>query len=485
MDEGEVLRLLSRINVWWDGEPVPSALKKADHRRRDFYAFRNQVHDSRPIAAILGPRQVGKTTLCGQLIDDFLDDPLAVPAKRILYLTIDNSQVLSDPENIIRDSIEVYERHILQEAIQSVEDDIYVFIDEVQKSEGWADTLKYFTDTYDNIRFVIAGSVSTLIQQDASETLVGRIYRQILMPMKFVDILRYSDIVDEDFILDTSTNLRSALRESVMDGDFIKISTELSGFYGRNQELEPKLISVKDEYLLKGGYPGVLGDSISDSYGKLDTDLQYTVTGDLANVFNVDKPDKVLHVLRLLAESTGSKLNIQNIADTAGIDRDTVERYLDYLEEFFLVSPCNRYRTSEYQSGGRRKIYLQDVGVYNTLSGTLAEETLDDNQAMGPIVETAVLDHCRRLQYNFSGHQNPNVWYWTQDGEVDCVIQGTNYVLPIEIKNGDSTSYDLRGLNRFVEQSDAGFGLAVNNSGAFEQDGNILHIPVWMFLYLC
>lgn len=485
MDEGRVLRLLSRMNVWWDGEPVPQSLKKAEHRRRDFFIFRKQLGKQRQIAAILGPRQVGKTTLCGQLIDDLLDEPYATPAEHVMYLTIENSQVLSNPENVIQDSIEVYEKHILKESIQSIEDTIYVFIDEIQKSEGWADVLKYYADTYDNIQFVIAGSVSTLIQRDASETLIGRIYRQILMPMKFVDYIRYFEIVDEDTVLDTTMGLKNALKLSVHEGDPSEFSTELTGFYGRNQELEPKLISLKDEYVLKGGYPGVLEEDFPETFAHLDTDLQYTITGDLSSVFNVDKPDKVLQVLSLVAESTGNKLNIQNISDVAGIDRDTVERYLDHLDEFFLVSPCTRYRTSEYQSRGRQKMYLQDVGIYNAIAGTLAEETLNNSDAMGPILETVVLDHCRRLQFNFSGAQNADVHYWSRNGEVDCVLSGPDYTLPIEVKNGDSSQMDLRGLNRFIDASDAEFGLAVNNSGVFEEERNIIHIPVWLFLYLC
>lgn len=483
MDEGRVLRLLSRMNVWWDGEPVPESIKKNTHERRDLYVFERKVQPDQHIAAVLGPRQVGKTTLCGQVIDNLLDR--GIPPEHILYLTIDNSQILSNPENIIRDSIEVYERHILQDSIQSVDDALYVFIDEVQKYEEWADVLKYYTDTYENLVFVIAGSVSTIIQRDASETLVGRIEEQILMPMKYVEHVRYFDVLDEDTVLDTTNTLRNALRMSVHDGDYSDISSELTGFYGRNERHEPRLVSALERYMLKGGYPGVLEKSIPETFNQLDTDLQYTVTGDLASAFNADKPDKVLQILSLVAESTGAKINIQNMADTAGIDRDTVERYLKYLDEFFLISRCPRFKTSEYQTGGREKLYLQDVGIYNTIAGTLAEETLDDSEAMGPILETAVIDHCRRLQFNFSGYQNADIAYWSKYGEVDCVLSGAGYVLPIEIKNRDTTDEDLRGLRKFVQESEAGFGLAVNNSNVFEQDDDVLHIPAWLFLYLC
>lgn len=487
MDDTRLLTLLTRLNTWWDGEPVPDTLLKAEHRRRDFYTIRAQLEGDRRIVTIRGPRQVGKTTLCGQLIEDLLSSPTppAAPPERILYVTADNSQILSNPENVIRDSIEVYEQYVLEDVISNVDGPVFVFVDEIQKIDDWAAVLKYYVDTYSNIRFVVTGSVSTLIKEDASETLVGRLEERIMMPMKCIDHVRYEDILDEETVYDHSTDIRDALKTGVREDDPDGFVVELTGFYGRHEEAIPSLNACKDQYLLKGGYPGVLDDEPVDAYGKLDTDLRTTVMGDLATVYDVQKPRKVLRVLSLIMESTTAKLNVRNIADTAEISRNTVERYLDYLEEFFLISRCRRYTTSEYSSSGHPKIYLQDVGLYNTLAGTMAEETLQNGEKMGPILETAVLDHARRLQFALSDTQSSEVAYWDKRGEVDFVLSNPDYVLPIEVKNGDTTRSDLRGLENFIEESAATFGLAVNNSNVFTQSGQIIHLPAWLFFFFC
>lgn len=485
MDEARILTLLTRFNVWWEDESVPESLKKARHRRRDFFIIRGRLGGDRRVLTVRGPRQVGKTTLCGQLIEDLLrDSTKRVPPEHVLYLTADNSQILSNPENVIRDSIEVYERYVLEQSINDVDDTLFVFIDEIQKIDGWASVLKYYVDTYPNLQFVVTGSVSTLIERDASETLVGRLDDQILLPMKYVDHVRYHDVLDEDAIYEHSTEIRQALKEGVRRGDPGEFLATATGFYGRYEDAIPRLNARKNRYLLAGGYPGVLENELVDAYAKLDSDLRSTVTGDLATVFDVQKPKKVLRVLSLVMESTSGKSNIQKMARTAEIERGTVERYLDYLEEFFLIGRCPKYTSSQYRSRGRPKFYLQDVGLYNTLAGTLAEETLRDADEMGPILETAVCDHARRLQFNLSDAQNANVAYWDERGEVDFVLSNPEYDLPIEVKHGDSTRTDLRGLRNFVDEYSTGFGLAVNDGGAFEQDGNVVHVPAWLFLFL-
>lgn len=482
MDEGQLLDLLNRINVWWENDPVPKSLRKNEYRRSDFYKIKQELDADRRVLTIRGPRQVGKTTICGQLIESLLEE--GVPEQHVLYLNAENNQILTHPDDTISDSLGVYEQYVLRRSFRDIDGDIYVFVDEVQKIDDWASTVKYYTDTYSNIRFITTGSVSTLIRDEASETLVGRLTDQIMMPMKFRDYVEYHGVFDGG-THDESTELRKALDRSLKEGDTSEFTVALTRFYGTHGNLRPRLDELKDQRLLKGGYPGVIDQKPVDAYSALDSDLRYTVTGDLATVFNVEDSENVLRVLSLIAESTTGKLNVQSVADTIGISRDTVERYIEYLEEFFLISSCSRYTTSEYRRRGRPKMYVQDVGLYNVLVGTLSTETLRDGEKMGPILETAVCDHARRLQFYLSNAQNADIAYWDKRGEVDFVLSGPEYVLPIEVKNGDSTRKDLRGLRNFIEETDAEFGLAVNNAEQLKEEDGIIHIPAWLFFFLC
>lgn len=484
MEEAKVLSLLNRINTWWSGEPVPDSLLTAEYRRRDFYTLRDKLLGDERILVIRGPRQVGKTTVTGQLVD-YLVNERRVPEEQVLYLNIENSQVLADPENIIEQSLDAYETHVLEKSLRRLDGTAYVFVDEIQKAPDWASTLKYYTDTYANLKFTVTGSVSTLIDEDANETLVGRLDPYLMLPMKFADWAKYRGILDDDEDLDLSVELRSALERSVRAGDCGEFLAEATQVYATLDTRRPELESLKDDYLLKGGYPGVLDLNYVNTYSVLDANLQSTVLGDMPSVFPIDKPQKLLQVLNLIGDSAGSKINVQNIADTANISRDTVESYLDYLEEFYLIDRCEKYSSSAYRRGGRDKAYVRDVGHLNAMNSMLAEQTLQNPEEAGRILETACFDHARRLQFCLSGYQTSTVRYWDGGGEVDFVLSGPTYVLPIEVKHGDSRKRNLRGLQSFLDRLDAEFGIVVNGGGRFEQDGQIVHLPAWLFLFLC
>jgi len=64
------------MNTWWNDEPVPDSIYES-HRRRDFYELFVKVTSDREILTVRGPRQVGKTTIVGQMIDELLPEEVS------------------------------------------------------------------------------------------------------------------------------------------------------------------------------------------------------------------------------------------------------------------------------------------------------------------------------------------------------------------------------------------------------------------------
>ncbi|MFB6268947.1 MAG: ATP-binding protein [Halobacterium sp.] len=488
MNEADVLRTLSRMNTWWGGDEVPGSLLKAQHRRLDFFHLYGRIHDERQVLTIRGPRQVGKTTVVGQLIHNLLGQPLVSP-EHVLYVNAENTQLLPEIDGLIENSIEAYEGNILGQSIRDVDSRIYVFIDEIQKIPDWAETVKYYTDTFRNLKFVVTGSISTLIQDDASESLVGRLDEYLLMPMKFAEYARYHDAFTKEEITDDAHGIREALKTSVKNGDASDFTNRLAGFYGRFGETEPKLRALSNEYLLKGGYPDVLNEEYVDAFAVLDSNLRNTVRGDIPSVFDVRKPDVLIELLNLAAHSSGQKYSVQTLHESLSVGRETVEKYLDYLEEFFLIGRVARYSSGAYGGRGRKKIYIPDTGLLNTLNSNLVESTLDNPDAMGQILETACFDLCKRLQFHLSDYQSAQVAYWDEPGEVDFVLSTPSYCLPVEVKNGDPTTRELRGMRAVLEKTPAEFGVVVNRAGVLEQEsvssGEVVYVPAWLFFTFC
>lgn len=482
MDEQRLLRVLSRLNPWWNGKPVPSSILKDEHRRRDFYTLRDRL-DERPVTTVCGPRQVGKTTMIGQLIQDLLTNQETEPS-RVFYLSTEASALQAGDRSLIADVLDAYEQHFLGKSFTRLDSPVYVLIDEVQKADGWDETLKFYVDTCPEITFVVTGSVSTLIQKSASETLVGRVQRQTVVPFKFSDVARYHGELDESEGRFNSRQLRKSLAESLYSDDSSEFVDALKRAVASLSETEPVLRSRLDEYILKGGYPGVIPDEPADALYRLDDDLQRVVTGDLTTTFSVEKPETVFKILQYFADSTGSKVSINGISNEIGVTRKTVENYIDYLEHFFLVYRSPHYTGSSKPARKQPMAYISDVGHLNSLLGVSPDATTA-TEDRGVQLETVVCDHLRRLQHYLSDRRNSRVEHYDKMSEVDFVVSGNDYTLPVEVKNGDSRDRSLKGLKRFIRNEELDFGLAVNGAGVLDFGENVIHVPAWLFLYLC
>lgn len=420
--------------------------------------------------------------MVGQAIDYLLTEENTKP-NRILYFTTEVG-TLSSSENIISDILSVYEERILSQSFQGMEDPVYVFIDEIQKVDDWADAVKLYVDRYDNLTFVLTGSISNIISRNTNETLVGRVHEQVMVPIKYVDYLLYKDTLSESKVREESRELRAAVKSSIKDDDIQQTITSLYQALTRLESSRPEMKNKLETYLLRGGYPGHFDEDTSTALRKLDEELYGVVTGDIPSVYRIERRNELMEILRHFADSAGNKISINNISDETGLNRETVETYIEYLEEFFLIYRCQHYSSSAANSRKQPMAYINDAGHYNALVGT-SPETYPIPEQEGKNLEIVVCDHLRRLQFNFSNYRNTEVMYSELTGEVDFVIDGPGYTLPVEVKRGDSRDANLRALRRFIDEQDSEMGFAVNHAGALELDGKIIHAPSWLFCYLC
>lgn len=481
MDETQLHRVLTRFNPWWRGESVQSSLYDDQHRRRDFDRLVDRMEDAQ-VVTLVGPRQVGKSTMMGQYVDHLLEE--GSRPERILYMTTEASTISSDADNILSDVLTVYETRVLGNSFETLDSPVYVLIDEVQKATNWGDTVKLFADRYEQLRFLLSGSVSTLITEETNETLVGRAEEQVMVPMKFVDYLRYEGVLTDDQVREQSRALRDAVKSGVRDSDPQAVTLALSDALTQLESNRPAIQRSLEKYLLRGGYPGYFDLDDVDALRELDEDLYRVVRGDLATVFGVDKRNELMAVLRHFADRTGNKLSLRGLANDLDMHRDTVREYVEYLEEFFLVYRCQHYTSGAGRSRKQPMAYVSDVGHLNALLGTDPHGFPDGTNA-GAILETAVGDHLRRLQFNLSGFRNSEVNYSEVTGEIDFVLDGPDYLVPVEVKRGDPERANLRPIERYVEERTPSMGFVVNQADVLSQDGSLVSVPAWLFFYLC
>lgn len=494
MNEQKISEALASINVWWNGSDVPVKIKKAEMRRKIFYDLSKNCLDTNNICCITGPRQVGKTTLMGQLIEYQIKEKKVNP-KRIIYVPLDNELLVLNsetPETVLMDCMKVYLDYVLGEAPEKLSETIYIYLDEIQSLKDWEKHLKSYYDSYSKIKFIVSGSSRTKIHIGASESLVGRIQMRIVLPLKFTEFLElgYNDKLPQKMEF-AANNLRNALKQSIESKSPASLNKQIAMLQIELSSELPKIKKTINQYLVKGGYPGVLefGENYDKVLERLKTDLELTVFKDIHVIFKTRNSSEIMTLLFLVASSSGQKINYSSLANTTGIDMRTVTNYLSYTSLVSLTCESQIYKSSKYvQVEKANKAYLVDTGHMNTLLGRMTNDVLNEPSS-GFIIQTAVFNHASRLRFYLTGHTEYDIFYW-EDGngkhEVDVIIEVKNMdsVLPIEVKS-KSGEKGIASVRKFMDNHEnAKWGIVITKD-ELKLEKNVLLIPLWAFLMMC
>lgn len=186
--------------------------------------------------------------------------------------------------------------------------------------------------------------------------------------------------------------------------------------------------------------------------------------------------------LQALSFSHGSVLNITNVATDCGVQRKTVESYIEILEDVFLGFRLEVFtKRAKRKMSAHPKFYYFDSGVYNSLR---PKGILDRPEEIGGASLEGLIAQHLRAWISYSGTDSSLHFWRSQRGlEVDFVIYGQNEFVAIEVKNSDRIrTEDLRSLKEFVKDyPEARRFLIYRGKHRLIRDG-ILFIPAEEFL---
>ncbi len=478
----ELLRILYVHNPWWVNKPIPS-IKLKEFKRRDYYKLLDQLEHEK-IVAITGPRQVGKTTLMFQLIEKLLTE---TKPQNIFYLSLDDPYLKITPEKT-KEIFELYSTVIIKKPIDDLKERVYFFLDEIQAVENWEEILKRWYDLGYKIKFVISGSSSLSILQGSSEALVGRLNPQIVLPMKFIEYLRFREGEKMVDLLNTANSvMRMALRHAITKNkpehfynEIVKVSKDLIPY-------KDKILVHLNQYFIKGGYPEIAAtQDLSACAQYLRNYLQLTMYKDILRTNKVRDPVALENLFAILAKESSQIINRVQLAQTLDLRRETLNTYLHLLKTTFLISESEFYSQSRVKRSRReKKIYVNDVGIRNVSCALLDDQTLTNTEELGKIIETMVADHTKRLQFNLDPSRYSSLMYWREKNEVDIVIDLFGKPLPIEVKYREQIrSSDIEGVKNFQHRVESPLSIVVTKNHIILQ-GPIVFMPVWQYLIMC
>lgn len=432
-----------------------------------FEELHQRIIRSRQIQVIVGPRQVGKTTLMKHLIDKLIGTD-KVPPRRILYLSFDHPLLRLSAASPLDAALALMQEN-LGEKLREQSQPVYVFLDGVQKLPDWGDVVKHWHELRLPIRFILSGSSSLQLLKGSGESLLGRIDVKIILPLSFKERLLWN--------LDWNPQPLQLEWNSLKD------------LYGATSLEHDPIQRQLEEHLLLGGYPALLDEyqtkTIEEKQKLLNDYKTLTFERDIYELENIRDTTAVDGLFTLIAQSTSSKVNFSKFSSVLGIKNDSVKRYCGLLASTFLVKMSHAYSKSKVINLRKdKKIYTLDCGLRNAV---LLQPRPTETE-MGYLAESTVAAHLCNLSYRYS--LSPNLFYW-QDAsgrEVDLVWTYGAIPLPIEVKFQNAIrGEDLSHIIYFMKNHKLTKGVVVtkNQMTPFTLDGlQILQIPMWLFLLI-
>jgi len=263
-----------------------------------------------------------------------------------------------------------------------------VFIDEAQRIPEIGLTIKLFTDQLKDIQVIATGSSTFELSSRTSEPLTGRKYEHMLYPLSFAEMVRHHGLLAEKRLLEHRL---------------------VYGYY-------PEIVTCEGE-------EKALLRSLADSY----------LFKDILILDQIRKPALLDKLLQVLALQVGSEVNYQEVAQTIGSDRKTVERYIHLLEQAFVVfrlPALNRNVRNEIKLG--KKIYFHDCGIRNAILNDFKPFPLRTDK--GALWENFVI--AERMKFLRYGGLDVRQYFWrtTQQQEIDLIEEIDGQMTAMEIK---------------------------------------------------
>lgn len=319
---------------------------------------------------IIGPRQVGKTTLVRQITEK-------LPAKT-LWLTGDDpgTQAQMDQVSLAR----------LQNIIGNNE---VVVVDEAQRFTNAGLMLKLITDHLPQVQLFVTGSFSLDLASQTKESLTGRKIEFHLYPLSFA---------------------------------------EMSAEHGYLTER-----SLLEHRMLYGYYPEVVQNDPPRAQKILQDLSDGLMYKDLLSLDQIKKPSLLVKLLQALALQIGSEVRYLEVAQTIGADPVTVEKYIDLLEQSFVLfrlPSLSRNARNEIKKG--RKIYFYDNGIRNAILKNYAPLALRTDT--GALWENFLV--AERMKRNAYADHFCNIYFWrtTTQQEIDYIEEANGLFYAFEFK---------------------------------------------------
>jgi len=318
---------------------------------------------------LFGPRQAGKTTLSKKILKEYGEGE---------YF---NCELVSVRQAFVPGKPELIKELIGKRTL--------VVFDEAQTIQDIGIILKTFIDTYPEIQVIATGSSSFDLANKINEPLTGRAFEFTLFPLSLHEI-------------------RNA---------FSDISLEML-----------------NEYLRLGMYPAIVGERDrairEDLLKNLTTNYLYK---DIYTFESIRNPRVFEDLVRLLALQVGSLVSVNELSQTLGVSRLTVEKYIRLLEQSYVIRVVRSFsRNSRTEIKKAFKVFFYDNGIRNAVIDRLSDVSGRDDR--GALFENFFVAERLKIASLRDAHSRVLFWRNRQGEEIDVIEETEDKISAFECK---------------------------------------------------
>jgi len=325
------------------------------------------------VILLFGTRRVGKTFLINSIQTNFTG--------KLIFLNGEDFDVQ-----------EIFKKRSIVNFKNIIGDAKLLIIDEAQAIQEIGQALKLMIDTNPELTIIATGSSSLDLINKSGEPLTGRQLPFYLYPISQLE-----------------------LKENIVEA---------------NQHL--------DERLIYGSYPEVFNINTNNEKGAyLQQLVQSYLLKDILAYSGIKHADKILALLRLIAFQVGSEVSYNELSNQLGINKVTVENYLDLLSKVFII-----YKLPSYSSNQRSEVaksskwYFFDNGIRNAIINDFRVPTMRND--MGALWENYIIsERIKKTKYN---QELTQFFFWRNynQQEVDLIELNNGILNAFEIKMSSS-----------------------------------------------
>ena len=335
-----------------------------------------------PAVLLSGSRQVGKSTLCLELQQEY----------RVFDSLTERAAATSDPMGYINS---------LPKPIT---------LDEIQKAPELLESIKMAIDEERiNGTFLLTGSANVLDMKKAKETLAGRIIEIPLWPF-------------------SQKELNHKPSENIIDTLFSKGVKALSiASITPSQQLDA---------IVNGGYPEII--KIKSKRGKslwFNAYISTYVERDIRDVGELRDISAFIRFYNIIAPRSCGLVNKSDLANDANLSEPTINNYLTMLEMIYQISMLKSYSSNISKRFIKSpKMFMTDSGLFCHLLGIHNSEELNQSPRKGDVIESfAYSELLKHISYS---EAQPKMYHYrtTDKKEIDFIIEKGDKIFAIEVK---------------------------------------------------